>query len=111
MDLPRAGALLLFAAAAALLVVAALTPLRAGQIAELDAEALRLGQEWQEASGEERTSLLKESNEAYAAARALEPPLAPLTAIGGALLLAAAGMALWPSADGAHEDAEEPANP
>ena len=91
----RTGSLLLFAVAVALLAVAALTPLRAGEIAELDAEAERIGRLWAEDQGNE--ALAQESNEFHDRARDLEPPLGPVSALGGALLFGAAGTALWPS--------------
>ena len=93
----RIASLLLFAVAAALLVVAALTPLRAGEIAELDAEAERIGRLWTEDQG--NAALARESNEFYDAARDLEPPLGLLPALGSALLFGSAGIALWPARD------------
>lgn len=90
----RVAAVLLLAVAAALLWIAALTPLRSAEIAALDAEAERIGREWTQDQGNEE--LVRQSNEAYDAARALEPPLGPLTALGAALLFGAAGAATWP---------------
>lgn len=90
----RIASVLLLAVAVALLWVAALTPLRSAEIAALDAEAERIGREWAEDQGNE--DLVRESNQAYNAARALEPPLGPLTALGAALLFGAAGAAIWP---------------
>ena len=99
----RIVASLLFLVAAGLVWVALLTPLRSAEIAERDAEAQRLAEAWNEAtdslldSNEESERLLRESNEAFAAARDLEPPLDPLQALGGALLAVAGGIALWPT--------------
>ena len=102
----RLAAAVCFAAALVLLGVAALTPLRAGSVAELDAEAQRLGEEWAAATdADESARLLRESNEAFARARDLEPPLAPLRALGFALLAVAGGVALWPSARSEPDDA------
>lgn len=99
----RIAASVCFVAAVALVWVAALTPLRAAEIEELDAEAQELGEAWRDASenlleeSEERDRLLAESNAAFSAARDLEPPLGPAQAIGFALLALAGGVALWPS--------------
>jgi hypothetical protein len=103
----RIAAIALFCVTAGLAWIALLTPLRSNEIAELDAEAQRLGEEWNEVStsggsgnllggDDERARELQESNQAYAAARDLEPPLDPLQALGGALLAASGGIALWP---------------
>lgn len=97
------AASLLFLVAAGLLWVAVLTPLRADAIAEFDAEAQRLGEEWRDAGedlldeNEERARLLEASNDAFSQARDLEPPLGPVQAIGFALIAIAGGVALWPS--------------
>ncbi len=107
----RIAAAACFAAALALLWVAALTPLRSAEIDALDAEAQRLGEAWAEGtdslldSDAESERLLRESNEAFSAARDLEPPLAPLQALGFALLATAGGVALWPSARSEPQDA------
>lgn len=99
----RIAASVLFVVAAGLVWAALLTPLRSAEIAELDAEAQRLGEAWNEAtdslldSNEESERLLRESNEAFTAARDLEPPLDPFQALGGALLTIAGGIALWPT--------------
>lgn len=107
----RIAAASCFVAALALVWVAALTPLRSAEIAELDAEAQRLGVEWAEATDSlldenaESQRLLRESNEAFAAARDLEPPLDPLQALGFGLLAVAGGVALWPGARSEPQDA------
>lgn len=104
MTVRHIAALLLFAAAAALVAVAALTPIRAGEIADLDAEAERIGRLWAEDQGNQ--ALARESNEFHDAARDLEPPLGVLPALGGALLFGAAGMALWPTRQAAAVSAD-----
>lgn len=116
----RGAALLLAAVAATLVGVALLTPLRASEIAALDAEAQELGEEWNRATveddgnllstNERAQELLEQSNEAYAAARALEPPLAPTQALGLALLAAAAGIAVWPTTGTGSPDTAGPAD-
>lgn len=99
----RAAAALLLIVTVGFLWVAALTPLRSAEIAELDAEALRLGQEWADnpnnisAEDDEAEQLRIESNERFAQARALEPPLDPIAALGGGLLALSGAIALWPS--------------
>ena len=108
----RIAAVALFVIATGLVWIALLTPIRSGEIAALDAEAQRLGEEWNEVtsssgsgnllSNDDRArELLEESNAAYAEARDLEPPLDPLEALGGALLATSAGIALWPNRSGA----------
>lgn len=98
----RAASILLFLLAVVLLGLAALTPLRSGEVAALDAEAERLARLWAEDQGNE--ALRTESNEFYDAARDREAPLAPLTALGGALLFGSAGLALWPGHPGTRTD-------
>lgn len=95
----RTAAVACFLAALVLTGVAALTPLRSSEIAELDAEAQRLGEAWAASTDSDGESerLLRESNEAFAAARDLEPPLDPLRALGFGLLAVAGGVALWPT--------------
>lgn len=100
----RVAAVLLLTAAAGLLWIAVLTPLRSAEIDALDAEAERIGREWAQDQGNE--DLVHASNEAYDAARALEPPLGPLTALGAALLFGAAGAAVWPGRRDAAADAD-----
>lgn len=107
MTVRHIAALVLFVVAAGFVWVALLTPLRAAEIAELDAEAQRLGEEWNQvttsggsgnllSTDERAQQLLEQSNEAFAAARDLEPPLDPLQALGAALLAVAGGVAVWP---------------
>lgn len=97
------AASLLVLVAAGFLWVAALTPLRADAIAEFDAEAQRLGEQWRDAGedlldeNEERDRLLEASNAAFEQARDLEPPIGPIQATGFALIALAGGVALWPS--------------
>lgn len=99
----RIAASLLLLVAAGFLWIAVLTPLRSDAIAEFDAEAQRLGEEWRDAGedlldeNEERDRLLEASNAAFERARDLEPPLGPIQAIGFALIAVAGGVALWPS--------------
>jgi hypothetical protein len=99
----RATALLLFIVAAGFVWIAALTPLRSAEIAELDAEARQLGEEWAARPGnlsgedEQAERLVRESNERFREARALEPPLDPIAALGAGLLAVSGGVALWPS--------------
>lgn len=102
----RIAAGLAVVAALGLLVVALLTPLRADRIAALDAEADRLGREWTQDQG--NTALVRESNEYFDRARALEPPLAPAVAVGGALLAAALAVGLWPGRPAGDHGPETP---
>ena len=103
------AASLLFLVAAGFVWIAALTPLRADAIAEFDAEAQRLGEEWRDAGdglldeNEERDQLLQASNDAFTQARDLEPPLGPGQAIGFSLIALAGGVALWPNSRAAEE--------
>ncbi len=101
MTLRRVAATACLLVALALVAVAALTPLRAADVAALDAEAQQLGADWAAATDDpdEAARLLRESNAAYAAARDLEPPVGPLRALGLGLLALAGGVALWPPRD------------
>lgn len=102
----RIAAAACFLVALVLAGVAALTPLRSTAIAELDAEAQRLGEAWAASTDDEESErLLRESNDAFAAARDLEPPLAPLRALGFGLLAVAGGVALWPTPQATGQDA------
>lgn len=94
----------------AMLFIAALTPLRSAEITALDAEARRLGEQWTQ--DQDNEALAIESNEFYEQARALDPPLDAVVALGIAMLLGAVAVAAWPKAatvetpearaDGAH---------
>jgi hypothetical protein len=101
MSARRTAAAIAVVIALGFLVVAALTPLRADRVAELDARAYELGQQWAQDQGND--ALAQESNEFFDRARALEAPLAPTTALGAALLALAVGSALRPGR-GATED-------
>lgn len=106
----RTAAVLLFVVTLGFLWVAALTPLRSAEIAELDAEARQLGEEWAARPGnisgedEEAQRLVRESNERFREARALEAPLDPIAALGGGLLALSGGIALWPRSRGEAPD-------
>ncbi len=94
MTVRRTLSVLALIGVAAMLFLAALTPLRSSQIGELDAEARRLGEQWTQDQGNEALAI--ESNEFYNEARALEPPLEPIVALGIAMLLGAVAVAAWP---------------